>query len=200
MKLENCGVTNHFCERYAERIKQVPKDDIKAYLTPQMVAKIAEESKDYDLEFIIQAEYHGNQSSNFYLWRQEECIIVTNKDNQSLITVFPVDFGLGAEVNSFAIAEIMQKLQMKNLEMKREVELNLDQLARLKGKQAQLQYDIASMNQQLGVLQKSANMVKEQISDVEKLTEIKEEEKKRIAHKLIYSLNYGYDSFTYKKK
>ena len=194
------GVTNHFVERYAERILGMSSADAKSYVKPVNNEIVSEWANSLTLNFIIQAEFHGNTDNNYW-WAKHEnknLIIVTNNSNQAFVTLFFVEFGLGENINNFAFSDILGNIENYKKDIETAESHAQENSEKILSEIQLVEAEIKSLEEQLDVAKSWLNLQKALLNNTREEVKKAEEIYKREAYKIIYSCNYNLDRMSYK--
>lgn len=118
-ELKKIAISKHARERFVERILGVPKEEVKSYLAKNesIVDEHILEMYTY-AEKIWSGQLFGNITRNYYL--RDDIVIVVDTNDQCIVTVFHVDFGLTRDGN--------RRLVKVLLEEKEQIERDLEKV------------------------------------------------------------------------
>ena len=106
--------TEHMLERYAERIQEKKgKNEIKSFVA-QNRKKIEENiQKLFDsAEFLCTTKIKEHNITNFYV-NKNGWVLIADKENKKLITLYKVDLFLGTDFNKYYIEKMTEDIKNK---------------------------------------------------------------------------------------
>jgi hypothetical protein len=158
--MKNC--TNHFLERWTERIVGIKTDrEKKDYITSnrQMIIEHANKTLEH-ADFIYKGAIGTNKECNYYI--EDDIIFVLNATNDALVTVYKIDLGFTPELNVTVRKGLMEEIKRLTAEHE-EVELEAMLEVDKKYEQADKMEDqIKIMKEQLALMEKQRDFVKQE--------------------------------------
>lgn len=116
-ELKKIAISKHAKERFVERILGIPKEEVKSYLAKNesIVEEHILEMYTYS-EKIWSGQLFGNITRNYYL--RDDIVIVVDTNDQCIVTVFYVDFGLTRDGNRRLVKVLLEEKEQieKDLE------------------------------------------------------------------------------------
>lgn len=104
------NVTNHFAQRWAERIVNVDKNEIKQYINSNrdQIAAHANTTFEY-AEFVWKGQLGDNITRNYYI--KDDLVFVTNTDDTAFITIYKVDLGYPSDINTYVRKSLLKEME-----------------------------------------------------------------------------------------
>lgn len=170
--MKNC--TNHFNMRWVERIVGLNDEkEIREYVTnnKEMINEHANKTFEY-AQFVHKGQIGDNITRNYYV--KDDIVYVTNTSDDAFITVYKIDLGLTAELNSTVRKGLLEEIERLS-EIKDEIEFKILQEVEDK------EFEIQNTNEHIKILE-------EQLKNLKKDNEFKKEEVKNMKSQ---SLNTG---------
>lgn len=106
--------TEHILERYAERIQDKQgKNEIKSFVAQNRdriknnIQKLFDSS-----EFLCTTKIKDHNVTNFYV-NKDGWVLISDKENKKLITLYKVDLFLGTEFNKYYIEKMTEDIKEK---------------------------------------------------------------------------------------
>lgn len=162
--MKNC--TNHFYQRWTERIVEITTErEMKEYISKNkdMINEHANKTFEF-AEHIYTGQIGDNITRNYHI--KDDIVFVTNTTDDAFVTVYKVDLGFPEELNATVRKGLIEEIH-KLQEEKEEVEF------RMLEEVEQKEFEIESMDEQIKIMQ-------EQIDNLKKSKEFKEQEVKQI--------------------
>lgn len=184
----NC--TKHSLEQYARRIKLIDKEDIKSSVAINGEIYEKDLNKMYDNSKII---YKGTFSkkhncTNFRL--VDNIILITDKNDQNIITLYRVDFGFGRNTDKIILDNLLKELNEDEITYTQKKEQVDKEKERLGAEYGQLLLDISAKKKEIISLEEYKKTL-EQYIDTYGIDAIEAKEKMdEIARKIVYSIEY----------
>lgn len=183
------NATKHARERYASRIKGIEKNALKSNVTMYG----AEYEKDLNKMYNNSKEiYTGKfQNHNECKYRlADDIILVVDKQEQNLITLYRADFNFGKNINKDILKSLVQELNEKEEAWLSEKAKAEETNGGLNDEKTLLEMNIEAKTQELKDLQERLDALKEYM----KTTNANEIEAKEamdeVARKIVYSIDY----------
>lgn len=106
--------TEHSIERYVERVQEKQgKNEIKTFVAQNRDRIETNLQKLYDsAEFLCQTRIKEHNVTNFYV-NKNGWVLITDKDDKKLITLYKVDLFLGTDFNKYYIEKMTQDIKEK---------------------------------------------------------------------------------------
>lgn len=183
------NATKHARERYASRIKGIEKSALKANVTMYGAEYEKDLNKMYDnSKEIYTGKFQNHNECRYRL--ADDIILVVDKQEQNLITLYRADFNFGKNINKDILKSLVQELNEKEeawlSEKAKAEEIN----GGLNDEKTLLEMNIEAKTQELKDLQERLNALK----DYMKTTNADEIEAKEamdeVARKIVYSIDY----------
>jgi hypothetical protein len=187
----NC--TNHFLERWTERITQITTErEKKDYISNNKDMIVEHANRTFsNSQFLWAGKIGDNTEKNFYI--KDDIVFVVNKTNDALITVYRTDFGFGDTLNKHVTRELTKQI-VELTQEKEDAELDVAlEVERLYGEADRLEDDIKIMEEQLENLKQQRNFKKEHAKQVQSKSLNVGLELKRITQTLVNSKEYKDD-------
>lgn len=183
------NATKHARERYALRIKGIEKSALKANVTMYGSEYEKDLNKMYDnSRLIYTGKFQSYKECKYRL--ADDIILIIDKQEQNLITLYRVDFGFHKKINKGILYELIQELNEKEeawLSEKAKVEEVNDGL---ESEKALLEMSIEAKEQELKNLQERLDALKNWMKTTN-TEEIKaREDMDEIARQIVYSVDY----------
>lgn len=156
------NVTNHFLERWTERIVGVKTDREKRdYINQNKNMIVEHANKTFEhAEFIYTGAIGSNVERNYFI--EDDIIFVTNLSNDALITVYKIDLGFTPELNVTVrkgLMEEIKRLTSEHMEIELEASIEVDK----KYEEADRMEDqIKIMKEQLVLMEKQRDFIKQE--------------------------------------
>ena len=169
--------TEHILERYAERIQDKKgKNEIKSFVA-QNRKKIEENiQKLFDsAEFLCTTKMKDHNITNFYV-NKNGWVLISDKENKKLITLYKVDLFLGTDFNKYYIERMTEdiKNKMKSYE-DIEYEIELDKEKRQEERK-QCESEIASLKTRIKWLEENICLSTQQDREADARLKVKKDE------------------------
>lgn len=183
----NC--TKHSVEQYAKRIKEIDKDSLRSNVTMNREQYEKDLNKMYDnSKIIFTGKFDNHKMANYRL--ADNIILITDKTDQNLITLYRVDFDFDRDTNKIVLDSLLIKLdKAKAIYLEKKEQADADK-KKLDNERLQLLLDIDARKEELKKLEESYKILEDCINVYSK-DEIEAEEKmNKIARKIVYSIEY----------
>lgn len=113
------NLTDHACFRYAERIVNLERKEAKRYAIRNRDKIVRYVTKMIDhATFIWCGRLGSNQERNFYL--RDSIILVTDKHDETVITLYRADYGFSEETNRQFVKELLEEIEKDQDDIKKE--------------------------------------------------------------------------------
>lgn len=183
------NATKHARERYASRIKGIEKNAIKANVTMYGNDYEKDLNKMYDnSKTIYVGKFQTHKECIYKL--VDDIILVMDKADQNLITLYRVDFGFFKKINKGILNELVQELNDKEeaylLEKNKTEEVN----NKLDNEKALLEMNIEAKTQELKDLQERLNALEEYMRTTNADEIEAKEAMDEVARQIVYSIDY----------
>lgn len=191
MKFGKLTASNHFIERYKERVDN--SDEVsKLYLE--------ELFEDSDYEYLCFAEYVDKKMYNYVLCKidNRNFVVIVNEAFQSLITIFEVDFGFSKEVNDFITDKTIEEGRIIALEASKVEAEIADSKVKIESEIYNTEYRIDSLKRELKILEDKHKSLKSQLETLVLDYHAIKESANRVFYKIIYSINYHFEKIARK--
>lgn len=163
----NC--TNHFMERWTERIQEIKDEKEKRdYIAKnrEMIVQHANTTFE-NATFLWKGQIGDNTTKNYYI--KDNAIFVTNTTDDALITVYKVDLGFTEELNTTVRRGLVEKIQ--ELQKEKE-EIEIESL-----------YEVDSKKSEASSVEDQIKVMEEQLANYRRRKQFLEEEVKFIQNK-----------------
>lgn len=183
------NITKHGMERYVERIKEIPKEEVKSYITlnRDMLQSELDKMHTYS-DFIYRTKFENHNDCNYYL--ADDMILVLDNTKTKLITIYRADYGWDKDINKQIIERSLSHLEKAEEDYVKAIEeidsekLDLDIRAEnLKEKIKNYENLIKDLKVELEGIKAHSKSIK--VAETEAKAE-----KDEIARKIIYSIDY----------
>lgn len=183
------NATKHARERYASRIKGVEKNAIKSNVTMYGAEYEKDLNKMYDnSRLIYTGKFQNHNECNYRL--ADDIILVVDKQEQNLITLYRVDFNFTKKINKSILQDLVQELNEREEAWLSEKAKAEETNNGLDNEKALLELNIEAKTQELKDLQERLKALNEYMKTTN-ADEINAKEKMDdIARKIVYSIDY----------
>ena len=183
------NATKHARERYASRIKGVEKNAIKSNVTMYGAEYEKDLNKMYDnSRLIYTGKFQNHNECNYRL--ADDIILVVDKQEQNLITLYRVDFNFTKKINKSILQDLIQELNEREEAWLSEKAKAEETNNGLDNEKALLELNIEAKTQELKDLQERLKALNEYMKTTN-ADEINAKEKMDdIARKIVYSIDY----------
>ena len=183
------NATKHARERYASRIKGVEKIAIKSNVVMYGTEYEKDLNKMYDnSRLIYTGKFQNHNECNYRL--ADDIILVVDKQEQNLITLYRVDFNFTKKINKSILQDLVQELNEREEAWLSEKAKAEETNNGLDNEKALLELNIEAKTQELKDLQERLKALNEYMKTTN-ADEISAKEKMDdIARKIVYSIDY----------
>lgn len=183
------NATKHARERYASRIKGVEKNAIKSNVVMYGAEYEKDLNKMYDnSRLIYTGKFQNHNECNYRL--ADDIILVVDKQEQNLITLYRVDFNFTKKINKSILQDLIQELNEREEAWLSEKAKAEETNNGLDNEKALLELNIEAKTQELKDLQERLKALNEYMKTTN-ADEISAKEKMDdIARKIVYSIDY----------
>ena len=183
------NATKHARERYASRIKGVEKNAIKSNVVMYGAEYEKDLNKMYDnSRLIYTGKFQNHNECNYRL--ADDIILVVDKQEQNLITLYRVDFNFTKKINKSILQDLVQELNEREEAWLSEKAKAEETNNGLDNEKALLELNIEAKTQELKDLQERLKALNEYMKTTN-ADEISAKEKMdNIARKIVYSIDY----------
>ena len=183
------NATKHARERYASRIKGVEKNAIKSNVVMYGAEYEKDLNKMYDnSRLIYTGKFQNHNECNYRL--ADDIILVVDKQEQNLITLYRVDFNFTKKINKSILQDLVQELNEREEAWLSEKAKAEETNNGLDNEKALLELNIEAKTQELKDLQERLKALSEYMKTTN-ADEISAKEKMDdIARKIVYSIDY----------
>ena len=183
------NATKHARERYASRIKGVEKNAIKSNVIMYGAEYEKDLNKMYDnSRLIYTGKFQNINECNYRL--ADDIILVVDKQEQNLITLYRVDFNFTKKINKSILQDLVQELNEREEAWLSEKAKAEETNNGLDNEKALLELNIEAKTQELKDLQERLKALNEYMKTTN-ADEISAKEKMDdIARKIVYSIDY----------
>lgn len=173
--LENMTFTNHILERYVERTMGKTGNELKQFL-----AQNSSQVKDKILKLYEYSElfWYGkikDHDFTYFTINRDGWVMVIDKNKTTLVTIYQVDLGLGAEFNKQYISELknyvsneLESIEELRNSYEKTAKDNNETIEELKEKNKLLQSELEHNNNEIKFLEQEKTLNLESISIKEK--------------------------------
>lgn len=187
-------ITNHFLDRYAERILGISDLLAARQYINQNREKIEEDIRKLfeHSELLITMQLQGDKTTkNFYI--RDNIILVAKSDNSVLITLYRIDFSFGEKTDRMIIQNLKEEIQTLKEQMKNKKE-SIDNEIEFKKKEVEMiGIEVINLEQQLNMLKLKKQTKENEIRVSYNEVEILNKQIEMRAIKLCNSLEYKSD-------
>ena len=183
------NATKHARERYASRIKGIEKNAIKSNVVMYGAEYEKDLNKMYDnSRLIYTGKFQNHNECNYRL--ADDIILVVDKQEQNLITLYRVDFNFTKKINKSILQDLVQELNEREEAWLSEKAKAEETNNGLDNEKALLELNIEAKTQELKDLQERLKALNEYMKTTN-ADEISAKEKMDdIARKIVYSIDY----------
>jgi hypothetical protein len=184
------NVTNHCLKRYAQRFKDVIKEDLERDILANKDLYIEELNKMFSFSKLI---YTGrfnetNENTNYYI--VDNIILVVDLNNTKIITLYRIEFGFEREIDKNILIGLLKNLDQAETEYIKAMDI-------VKEQKSDMDYKILSLEEDISSTLELLNSMKSALKELKGMKQsiTLEEDKSRIARdkiakKLVYSNIY----------
>lgn len=184
-----CNITKHAYERYAEKIKLIPKDEINSMVALNRKLYSDEMNKMYENSYLIYTGQFNNHNKANFRVVDDICLVSDIKD-QNIITLYRIDFGMGRKLNKTILEELKKELEEKK-------EIHNKAVEEVKEKKEEIEEQARQLKDELEEMKKVIKSLEENIKGLEGYKNSISYEEIRskadydlIAKKIAYSIHY----------
>lgn len=183
------NATKHARERYAERIKGIEKDAIKS--------NVAMYGNDYEKDLnkmynnsrlIYTGRFQTHKECQYRL--ADDIILVMDKIDQNLITLYRVDFNFTKSINKVILQDLVEELDVKEKAWSLEKEKTEEANSELNNEKALLEMDIKAKEKELESLKDRLDALNKYMKTTNADEIVAKEAMDEIARKIVYSIDY----------
>ena len=184
------NVTNHGLKRYADRFKDVIKEELERDIIINKELYTEELNKMFNFSKLL---YTGrfnetNENTNYYI--ADNIILVVDLKNTKIITLYRIEFGFGREVDKNILIGLLKELDEAETEYINAIDIVKEQKNDIDYKILSLEEDIASEVELLNTL----NLSLKELKGMNQTITLEEDRSRiirdKIAKKLVYSNIY----------
>jgi len=184
------NVTNHGLKRYADRFKDVIKEELERDIIINKELYTEELNKMFNFSKLL---YTGrfnetNENTNYYI--ADNIILVVDLKNTKIITLYRIEFGFGREVDKNILIGLLKELDEAETEYIIAIDIVKEQKNDIDYKILSLEEDIASEVELLNTL----NLSLKELKGMNQTITLEEDRSRiirdKIAKKLVYSNIY----------
>jgi len=188
-------ITNHAYERYCERVLGMALAEIKPYLTQQRkdILKVSISDMFDRSRWVYTGKYMENTFSAFYLF--DDILLVCKPETNTLITMYPVEFGFSRNTNKKVIDDLMDEILELQEEYTREEPFVAEETGNIERNILLCETKIQSLTAQLKMIEDQKRSYEFQKGIVGNPLRVLTEKIHVVASKICYSVNYKADSF-----
>ena len=173
--LENMTFTNHILERYVERTMGKTGNELKQFL-----AQNSDQIKEKILKLYEYSElfWYGkikDHDFTYFTINRDGWVMVIDKNKTTLVTIYQVDLGLGAEFNKQYISELknyvsneLESIEELRNSYEKTAKDNNETIEELKEKNKLLQSELEHNNNEIKFLEQEKTLNLESVSIREK--------------------------------
>lgn len=184
------NITKHCYFRYAERIKNVPKDELEKDITFNKDMYHIELNKMFENSRLIYTGRFNDKHSETNFRISDNIILITDKSDSKIITLYRVEFGFDRDVDIVILKSLIDKLETAEDEYIRtigEVTLEKDRVITSRDN---LQEEIKELEDRLKIMKESLFVMNNYIDKFSYKEKIAKSEMETIAKKIVYSNIY----------
>ncbi len=184
------NITNHGLKRYAERFKEVSKEDLDSDIILNKELYTEELNKMFSFsKLIYTGRFNGlNENTNYYM--VDNIILVVDIANTKLITLYRIEFGFGREVDKGILKTLIEQLDEAETEYIKSMDVTKENRDDLNYKILSLEEEIVSQKELLTAMEDSL----EELKKLKKSITLEETKNRvvrdKIAKKIVYSNIY----------
>lgn len=169
--------TEHILERYAERIQdKKSKNEIKSFVAQNRDMIQTNIQKLFDsAEFLCQTKIKDHNITNFYV-NKNGWVLITDKDDKKLITLYKVDLFLGTDFNKYYIEKMTEDIKNK-MECYKALENEITQEKEVRDKdRKECEAGISSYKTQIKWLEENIKLSEQQDREADARLKVKKDE------------------------
>jgi hypothetical protein len=184
------NVTTHCLKRYAERFKNISKDELERNIIINKELYIEELNKMFSFSKLI---YTGrfkdtNENTNYYI--VDNIILVVDLSNTKIITLYRIEFGFDRAIDKSILIGLLEQLDQAETEYINAMDIVKEQKNDMDYKILSLEEDISSTIELLNTLKTSLNELKSMKQSITLEEDKCRITRDKIAKKLVYSNIY----------
>jgi predicted nucleic acid-binding Zn-ribbon protein len=188
------NITNHCFDRYCERILGISEiQTARQYIATNREKLKDEITKVFDYSVkIYTGQINGDKSTKNY-WLRDNIVMVTDTEDQSLITLYRIDFGLGEEIDRAVTQMLLGEIIQFNHE-KESLEESIEKEIGFKKTEIEnIDNEIEMLKERLSVMQLKKDTLDNEIKIAKRDIEVVNKEIENRALKICNSLEYKKD-------
>lgn len=161
------NISNHFYERYVERIKEITdKNEIKQYIVQnketltQHIQKLHEHA-----QFIWKGQLYDNITRNYYI--VDDIIIVTDTGDTALITMYRIDLPYPEKAVKSIVKETIKEIEKLNQNKEKLAETSKEKLDKNQLEIDTLHKQVRLLEDQILILKKKSEHLKSENQNIQ---------------------------------
>jgi hypothetical protein len=184
------NITIHCLKRYAERFKNISKDELERNIIINKELYIEELNKMFSFSKLI---YTGrfndtNENTNYYI--VDNIILVVDLSNTKIITLYRIEFGFDRAIDKSILIGLLEQLDQAETKYIKAMDIVKEQKNDMDYKILSLEEDISSTVELLNTLKTSLNELKNMKQSITLEEDKCRITRDKIAKKLVYSNIY----------
>ena len=169
--------TEHILERYAERIQDKKnRNEIKTFVAQNRDRIKNNIQKLFDsAEFLCTTKIKDHNITNFYV-NKDGWVLISDKENKKLITLYKVDLFLGSDFNKYYIEKMTEDIKSK-MEEYTEFENTIEiQKAERVTERKEIESGISGLKAQIKWQEENLKLLEQQDKEAEAHLKVKKQE------------------------
>lgn len=179
LKGKGMNVAKHARARWAQRIDMPPEYE---HITKEVLEALD------GSEFIWEDE----KGASFFINKEYIIFLVDLKDN-TVITLYPVDYGLPEDINEDITFSLIEKLIKKSREIENLEDEQWENRAEINKERDLIENDIKQLERQIQFLRSELNTLNAEEEKLDRQLDAKQGEYQNLAYQLTYSKSYKID-------
>ena len=184
------NITTHAYKRYAERIKNIAKEDILSDITINKNLYHTEMDKMFENSKLIYTGRFNDKHNETNFRIVDNIILIADKQDTKIITLYRVEFGFDRDVDVVILRSLLEKLAVAEEEYLSSIdEVNLEK-ERVITNRNNLAQEIEDMKKSLSIMEESLWAMNNYIEGFNYKERIAKSEMETVAKKIVYSNVY----------
>lgn len=190
------NITRHAMERYAEKIKNVQKNEINlkinqnAELYKEELNKMFEQSKIIYTGVMTSPENIKQTKDDVNYRLVDNIILITDLQDTKIITLYRIEFGFGRNSDKLLLNNLLEELDEKDTTYLKSMESVQQDKDSIQYNIFQLENEIQALRESLKALEDSKKGLEEYSKSITQKETLAKADRDCIARKIIYSIHY----------
>lgn len=184
------NITHHALKRYAERFKEVSRQDLDSNIIVNKELYSNELNKMFEYGKLLYTGRFNDENGDVNYYIVDNIILVVDLANTKIITIYRIEFGFGREVDKNILVGLLSQLD--------EAETNyIEAMDIVKEKKEDLEYNVLTLQEEIKSTEELLNTLKVslfELNSMKKSITLDEDRcriaRDKIAKKLVYSNIY----------